>query len=82
MKNQPIRMDIGTRETFPKEELLRLVVVDGQIVIDEEQNLPGRGCYLAKNPKSLEIAIKRNLITRHLHHPVSSDLIEEIRSKL
>lgn len=46
MKVTPIRKDIASGIRYPKEELTRFVVVDGQLIKDEEKKLPGRGVYL------------------------------------
>ena len=82
MRKNPLRMDIVSRKSFPKETLLRFVVIDGDIALDKDHILPGRGCYLFKDKKSLELAIKKRLFQRHLHVSPSDALIAEMEAML
>lgn len=82
MKANPTRMDIVSRKTYPKDSLLRFVVVDGNIVLDEHHVLPGRGCYLLKSKDALRLALKKNLFARHLHASPSQDLIQALEERL
>lgn len=45
------RMCIACREIAPKDELLRLRVIDGQVIADEVQR--GRGCYVHQTKECL-----------------------------
>jgi predicted RNA-binding protein YlxR (DUF448 family) len=40
------RTCVACRETAEKKHLLRLVFVDKQIILDKENNMLGRGCYV------------------------------------
>ena len=82
MKQEPNRMDISTRQVYPKMDLLRFVVKDGEIVLDETQSMPGRGAYLYKSKASLEIALKKNLFQRIFHLAPSTELIELLKERL
>ena len=57
MKKVNDRTDIVSRERFPRETLLRLVIKDDKLILDEEKTLKGRGVYLKKG--SGKDAIKR-----------------------
>lgn len=56
-----IRTCIACRASAPKEELIRIAVVLGDVVIDREQKCLGRGAYLhhSKSCFSRKIDIKR-----------------------
>lgn len=82
MKTIPVRMDIVTRKTYPKEELLRFVVFKGVVTLDKGQVLPGRGCYVKKDEESLQKAFSKKLISRHLHLAPGDELLEKAREAL
>ncbi len=48
-KSFPERTCVNCRLKAPKKELIRLVVKEGKIVLDEKGILPGRGAYLCSN---------------------------------
>jgi len=50
----------------PKNELLRFTIEKGEVVLDKDQNLQGRGIYICKNKNCLNIAKKKNLINKGL----------------
>ena len=63
----PIRMCSGCMRRKPKNELIRIVrLPSGEIVIDESQKKDGRGVYICKNQKCLEIANRKKTIKRNL----------------
>lgn len=73
------RTDIVSRERFPRETLLRLVIRDDKIILDEGKTLKGRGVYLKKG--SGKDAIKKGSLNRYLHRPISKEE-EELLEKL
>lgn len=42
----PIRTCLVTGQKYEKHELLRFTIVDGQLVFDPDQKMPGRGGYV------------------------------------
>jgi predicted RNA-binding protein YlxR (DUF448 family) len=42
----PVRTCVGCGQRRPKEALMRIVMVDGALTVDESGRLPGRGAYL------------------------------------
>ena len=82
MKQPAYRMDIVTRKSFPKESLFRFVLSNDRIVLDVDQCLPGRGCYLKKDLESLEKAISKKLFQRHLHASLSEEESDKARALL
>jgi predicted RNA-binding protein YlxR (DUF448 family) len=73
------RTDIVSRKRFPRETLLRLVIKDDKLILDEEKTLKGRGVYLKKG--SGKDAIKKGSLNRYLHRPISKEE-EELLEKL
>jgi predicted RNA-binding protein YlxR (DUF448 family) len=45
-KHIPIRTCLGCGQRKPKEELARIVVENGALMVDKGGKLPGRGAYL------------------------------------
>lgn len=69
MKVQNTRMDILSRKTYSREELIRFVILDNNLVVDTENKLPGRGMYLLKG-KGKE-AIRKKSFLSFLHRPLN-----------
>jgi predicted RNA-binding protein YlxR (DUF448 family) len=55
---------------LPKEELLRLAALDGELVADPTARRPGRGAYLCSRGECLETAVRRRAFARALRAPV------------
>ncbi|HEV7980137.1 YlxR family protein [Amycolatopsis sp.] len=62
----PVRTCVGCRERALAGELLRVVAVDGQLVVDERRRLPGRGAWLHPRPGCLDKAERRRAFPRAL----------------
>jgi predicted RNA-binding protein YlxR (DUF448 family) len=68
MRKIPSRMSFCSLKRYPRSALLRFVVNEGKIQVDEKQILPGRGAYLlleeipaALQKKAFNKALKRSL---------------------
>ena len=64
----PVRTCVGCRARAAKSELLRVVVVDGDAVIDVRGRLPGRGAHLHPDPGCLALAVRRKALPRALRY--------------
>jgi len=69
-KPQIYRICCVTREKLLKEELFRVVANNNGVYFDEFQNMPGRGCYIKKDLKTIELAQKRRSLSRGLKREV------------
>jgi predicted RNA-binding protein YlxR (DUF448 family) len=56
--DQPLRSCISCRKKGSKEDLLRTVLVNGELVLDESHTMPGRGGWVHFN--CIDKAIERN----------------------
>ena len=75
----PVRMCAGCRKRSPKTDLVRLVLNDnGQLVVDGQKFLPGRGVYICPRPGCLELAIKKKGIMRGFRGKFRQVVPEEI----
>ena len=86
MNQKPLvyRMCVVSRESHLKSELFRLVKVNDQIIFDKKQAIPGRGVYLKKDLKVIELARSKKLrnkafSTSDINEQVYLDLINELK---
>lgn len=64
--NESLRTCVGCRQRAPRAELVRLVVADGEVVVDRDRRLPGRGVHLHPGPDCLALALRRRALARGL----------------
>ena len=62
----PVRTCVGCRATGPRSALLRVVVVQDELVVDAARRMPGRGAWLHPDPGCLEKAERRRAFGRAL----------------
>ena len=80
MKKIPMRMCVVTRERFPKQELIRVVVnKDGVVTVDETGKLNGKGAYIKRDIDVLNKAISNKILDRTLGVTISDDIYNGLR---
>lgn len=62
----PVRTCVGCRERGARSDLLRVVLLNGTLAVDEHGHLPGRGARIHPNHACIELADKRRAFTRAL----------------
>ena len=76
----PLRTCVVTKESLPKQELLRIVrTPEGDIKVDETGKLNGRGAYIKKDLQVLESAQKSNILEKRLECKIDDSVYEEIK---
>ena len=81
MKKIPMRMCVVTRERFPKQELIRVVVnKDGVVTVDVTGKLNGKGAYIKRDIDVLNKAISTKVLDRILDVTISDDIYNELRN--
>ena len=81
MKKIPMRMCVVTRERFPKQELIRVVVnKEGVVTVDETGKLNGKGAYIKKDIDVLNKAISTKVLDRILDVTINDDIYNELRN--
>lgn len=68
-----MRTCVGCKRRALIGELLRVVAVGGQVVVDEDRRLPGRGAWLHPEPDCLAKAERRRAFPRALKVPGALD---------
>jgi predicted RNA-binding protein YlxR (DUF448 family) len=77
----PLRTCVVTKESLPKQELLRIVrTPDGDIEVDETGKLNGRGAYIKKDLEVLEKARKSKILENRLECPIEDSIYEKIKN--
>jgi predicted RNA-binding protein YlxR (DUF448 family) len=61
---EPIRQCLVTGERHPKSALLRFCGVEGLVVVDVQNRLPGRGFWLLPSKAILQQAIEKKLFQK------------------
>lgn len=76
----PMRTCVITKESLPKQELLRIVrTPDHEVKVDETGKLNGKGAYIKKDLAVLEKAIKTKILEKRLECKIEESVYEEIR---
>lgn len=74
-----MRKCLASGESVPKKDLLRIVrTPKGEVKVDTTGKLNGKGAYLKKSLEALEIAKKKNLLSRALEVNVDEEVYKEI----
>lgn len=78
---KPQRMCMVCRERAEKEQLLRIVKnKSGDIALDPDGRMPGRGAYLCKKDGCIRQAEKRKALERAFSCKVERSIYEELLS--
>ena len=79
----PLRTCVVTKESLPKQELLRIVrTPEGDIEVDETGKLNGRGAYIKKDISVLEKAKKTKILEKRLECEIEESVYEKIKNML
>lgn len=82
-KKIPMRQCVGCREMKPKRELIRAVKPkEGEISLDFNGRLSGRGAYICKNAECLARARKSKALERAFSCQISPEVYEALESSL
>ena len=77
----PLRTCVVTKESLPKQELLRIVRTPEKVVkVYETGQLNGKGAYIKKDLAVLEKAMKSKILEKRLECKIEESVYEEIRN--
>jgi len=82
MKKIPMRTCVVTKEKLPKMELIRIVVNEGNIIVDETGKVNGNGCYLKKDENVVLTAKNKKILDRVLETTIPDHIYDEIIEKI
>lgn len=73
------RICLVSRVKKNRDELIRIVKTpQGNVIIDTERNLPGRGAYISRDANSIALARKKNLLARALRCNVELSIYDDL----
>ncbi len=74
-----LRTCIATRELKPLNELFRVCLTpSGNVVIQKDKHIEGRGAYISRNIDAINIARKKKLLNRALRCNVPESIYDEL----
>ena len=80
-KKIPMRTCIVTHEKLPKKELVRVVRTPlGEVEIDLNGKMNGRGAYLKKGKEVFLKAKKTKILEKHLEVKIDDKVYEELNN--
>lgn len=72
-------MDLLSRVKYPRESLLRLVKAsDGNVVIDYDYNMEGRGVYVLKDEEQIKKTFQKKRLSKIVPQSQEKALMEEM----
>jgi predicted RNA-binding protein YlxR (DUF448 family) len=79
-RHVPLRTCVACRETKPKRELVRVVLIpDGTIGVDETGKQNGRGAYLCRQHSCWQTALKQGSLKRALRIQPTSEALAALQ---
>ncbi len=80
---EPLRKCVGCGEMKCKKELIRVgKTPDGEVMLDVDGRLEGRGAYLCRRASCLEAALKRSSFERSLKARLDETLRMSLRKEV
>lgn len=77
-----LRMCALTRQKVDRTLLFRIVKTPHGIYVEKDQHIPGRGAYLSKDKKVIEIAKKKKILSRQLKTEVHEEIYDQLLNLL
>ncbi len=82
-KHTPIRKCICCNDRKPQNELIRLVLDNGnEVKLNQKKILFGKGAYICNSEKCFDILIKKSVLSRAFRKNVSQKEHEKLRGEL
>ncbi len=74
---EPVRTCLGCRQRAPRSSLVRVVAIDGSVVVDALSRFPGRGAWVHRTRDCVETATVRRAWARALRvaGPLDADSV-------
>ena len=79
----PLRTCVGCRRREAVSDLIRLVVIEGLVVLDPNRTLPGRGAHIHPTQECVQLAVTRKALSRAFKDTASATIeaIDEFLSE-
>ena len=76
IKNE--RRCVACRENKQQNDMLRIAKINDEFYIDQKYKLGGRGAYICKEKKCIDLCIKKRLLNRAFRTNVSQSIYDKI----
>lgn len=80
IKKQPERTCAVCRKKASKDQFIKIVRAGGEIKIDREQKINGRGMYICKDGDCIVKAVKTKAVNRVFKKEIPETIYEELKS--
>ena len=70
---EQVRTCVGCKTLGTRKSLIRVVLVNTELTIDEGKKLPGRGAWLHGSKECFELAVNRKAFSRALKQHFTAD---------
>lgn len=67
---EQVRTCVGCKTLGTRKSLIRVILVNTELTIDEDKKLPGRGAWLHASKKCFDLAVNRKAFSRALKQSV------------
>jgi predicted RNA-binding protein YlxR (DUF448 family) len=78
----PVRTCVGCRQRGNRSDLIRIANFQGNLSVDSEKSMPGRGSWLHKKTKCLETAVERKAFVRAFRGKVELEQVNDLRKQI
>ena len=77
-KRPVYRTCLISKEKLLRSELIRLTRINNEVYLDLNQSLGGRGVYIKKDNKVIELAIRKDALSKALKAKVKEEIYQEL----
>lgn len=77
-KRPVYRTCLISKEKLLKSELIRLTRINNEVYLDLNQSLGERGVYIKKDNKVIELAIRKDALSKALKAKVKEEIYQEL----
>jgi uncharacterized protein len=81
-KKVPIRSCVACGEKKAKKELIRIVLKENEILIDNVGKLPGRGAYICPNKECIEKAQRYKKLDNALKISIPDEVYKKLMEEI
>jgi len=74
----PKRMCVVCRESFEKNDLIRVVRIENNYIVENNHKINGRSAYICKSRTCLDNCIKKKLLNRSFKTTVPEDVYKTL----
>lgn len=80
-KKNSLRTCLYTNKQFDRQELTRLVIVNGKLTVDHSKKMPGRGYWLKVTQETLNDPKLITILTKRTKSYIDPNFIEDLKNK-